>query len=148
METKNKKARIKCRSLTSIKTTPTEAQVGRAFYKWWGMAYKGLGVPHPGLLFHIPNEGAGGNPIRGAILKGQGVVAGIPDYFLAIPSCGYHGLFVELKRETGKLSAQQVEIIAQLSRQNYATCICFSLNSAIDEVVKYIRKNNEKIKSR
>lgn len=139
METKNKKARIKCRSLTSIKTTPTEAQVGRAFYKWWGMAYKGLGVPHPGLLFHIPNEGAGGNPIRGAILKGQGVVKGVPDYFLAVPSKGFNGLFIELKKATGSTSREQDELLVQFSCQGYLATVCYSFDEAVKLVEGYLK---------
>lgn len=137
METKNKKARIKGRSRLGI-ASPSEAHIGRAFYKWWGMAYKGLGVPHPGLMFHVPNEG-GAKPIRGAILKGQGVVPGIPDYFLAVPRNGYHGLFIELKRKTGKPSELQKEMIEQFSRQNYATCICFSFDEAVKLVDGYLK---------
>ncbi len=139
METKNKKARIKCRSITSIKTTPTEAQVGRAFYRWWGMAYKGLGVPHPGLLFHIPNEGAGGNPIRGAILKGQGVVKGVPDYFLAVPSKGFNGLFIELKKATGSTSREQDELLVQFACQGYLATVCYSFDEAVKLVEGYLK---------
>jgi hypothetical protein len=103
------------------------------------MAYKGLGVPSASLLFHIPNEGAGGNPIRGAMLKRQGVVNGVPDYFLAVARKGFNGLFIELKKDTGRASKEQDKIIVELTCQGYLACVCYSFEEAVNLVEGYLK---------
>jgi hypothetical protein len=118
---------------------PTEGQIGSAFYKWWSMAYRGMGVPSPALLFHIANEGSGGNPIRGAILKRQGVVKGVPDYLLAVPRGKFHGLFIELKTMVGKTSQEQEKILCEFSRQGYSTHVCFGFDQAVRTVECYLK---------
>ena len=49
------------------------------------------------LLYAIPNGGAR-NKITAAILKREGVRAGVPDICLPVPSGAYHALYIELKR--------------------------------------------------
>jgi len=39
----------------------------------------------------------------------MGVRRGIPDLFLSIPAYGYHGFYIELKKQGGKPSAEQIE---------------------------------------
>lgn len=100
-------------------------------------------IAHPELarlLHHSANEGkrttrivhthAGTRVVcsGGARLKAMGMQTGFPDLFLAVPSRGMHGLFIEMKSETGRLEPSQREMLALLSEQGYATAICRSLD--------------------
>lgn len=100
-------------------------------------------VAHPELarlLHHSANEGkrttrivhthAGARVVcsGGARLKAMGMQTGFPDLFLAVPSRGMHGLFIEMKSETGRLEPSQREMLALLSEQGYATAVCRSLD--------------------
>ena len=67
-----------------------ESELQRACVRWFRMQYP----QH--LLFHIPNGGKR-NAREAAIFKAEGVVAGIPDLFLAEARHGHHGLFIEMK---------------------------------------------------
>ena len=95
------------------------------------------------LLFAIPNGGAR-SAITGAMLKRSGVIAGIPDLFLACPSNGHSGLFIEMKRpkekgkSAGKPSPEQVLIIAHLRNQGYKVEICDSIGGFMDVVNEYL----------
>lgn len=100
-------------------------------------------VAHPELarlLHHSANEGkrttrivhthAGTRVVcsGGARLKAMGMQTGFPDLFLAVPSRGMHGLFIEMKSATGRLEPSQREMLALLSEQGYATAVCRSLD--------------------
>jgi hypothetical protein len=77
-----------------------EAAIQRAVFEhlaWRGV--KGL------FAFHPPNGGAR-RPIEAAILKGLGVVAGVPDVII-VNAGQVYGL--ELKREGGRLTPIQLE---------------------------------------
>ena len=100
-------------------------------------------IAHPELarlLHHSANEGkrttrivhthAGTRVVcsGGARLKAMGMQTGFPDLFLAVPRRGMHGLFIEMKSETGRLEPSQREMLALLSEQGYATAVCRSLD--------------------
>ena len=111
-------------------------------------------VAHPELarlLHHSANEGkrttrivhthAGTRVVcsGGARLKAMGMQTGFPDLFLAVPSRGMHGLFIEMKSETGRLEPSQREMLALLSEQGYATAVCRSLDDFQDVVDSYLQ---------
>lgn len=60
-------------------------------------------------LFHIRNGGSIKSAREGAKFKRMGVRKGIPDLFLSIPAHGYHGFYIELKKQGGKPSEEQIE---------------------------------------
>lgn len=110
-------------------------------------------VAHPGLarlLHHSANEGkrttrivhthAGTRVVcsGGARLKAMGMQTGFPDLFLAVPSRGMHGLFIEMKSETGRLEPSQREMLALLSEQGYATAVCRSLDEFSSVIDNYL----------
>ena len=90
--------------------------------RWFRLAYPSLGR----LLFAIPNGGQR-NVIVARKLKAEGVVAGVPDLFLAVKRGGYGGLFIEMKNGTaGKLSETQKTMCDLLQTAGYKIAVCRS----------------------
>ena len=75
---------------------PPESEEQKALFDWWQR------TPYARhfVMYHIPNGGRR-DKITGARLKAEGVVAGVPDVFLASPRQGFHGLYIEMKRQRG-----------------------------------------------
>lgn len=113
-----------------------ESRMQQAVIKWWAVKHKEFGVPEC-LLFAIPN-GARRDKVVGAILKKEGVRAGVSDLFLAAPRGGWHGAFIELKTETGAVSDAQVEFLDAAQVSAYQTAVCRSLDSAIEVIESYL----------
>ena len=57
--------------------------------------------------------------IEAAKLAGCGLTKGLPDLFLAIPSKGFHGLYIELKIGKEKPKDYQLEVMSKLESQGY-----------------------------
>ena len=92
------------------------------------------------LMFAIPNDGIAGSKgaIYGMIRKKMGVVAGVPDLFLAHPGKNdKRGLFIEMKREGGKVSQAQKEVHHYL-KQYYDVKVCYNYEEAIAAVDCYM----------
>ena len=95
----------------------------------------------PKLLFAIPNGGRR-DRVSGAKLKEEGVRAGVPDLFLAIPVGCHHGMFIELKqsqRGRSKVSPMQHEMMERLSGQGYHCVIGWGADDAIDKIERYLK---------
>ena len=85
----------------------------------------------------IPNGGT--RKAREAIkLKAEGVLAGMPDLFIAEIVGNFHGLFIEMKSEGGVLSQEQKKIHAQLLLRGYAVQVCRSFEEGKIAVEKYL----------
>lgn len=84
-----------------------ENQIQRACVSWFRLEYPECSR----LLFHVKNEETGGR-VSGAIYKGSGVVPGVPDLMLSIPSCmdshTYNSLGLEMKAGKNKQNANQI----------------------------------------
>jgi hypothetical protein len=82
----------------------------------------------PGVFaFAVPNGGYR-SAVEAAILKGMGVVAGVPDIFIV-----HNGrcFALELKAEGGRATDQQLECIAALREAGALTCIAEGLDRAL-----------------
>jgi hypothetical protein len=82
----------------------------------------------PGVFaFHVPNGGYR-KPVEAAIMKGLGVVAGVPDVFVV-----HNGrcFALELKVEGGRATDKQLACIAALREAGAFTCIAQGLDRAI-----------------
>ena len=112
-------------------STPLEHQIQKAFFQWWEAKYGNL------LCWATPNGGYR-NIVTATKLKAEGVRAGVPDVFLAIPVGDYHGLFMEFKRAKGKLQPNQELYLALLSQVGYKTAVVRSVEEAIDTVEAYL----------
>lgn len=115
----------------------TEAAEQAAVFEW---AEYHIGK-HPELayMFHPPNGGSR-HAAEAANLKRQGVRSGVPDICLPVPRGGFHGLWIELKRDKyGKLSEPQRDYIRFLSDQGYKAGVCYGADEAIRAIEKYLR---------
>lgn len=105
--------------------------------EWWAILCRERGYSQD-MLFAIPNGGAR-NAITGAMLKAEGVRRGIPDLFLAMPSCCFHGLFIEMKKtKGGVVSEYQKNIHEQLRNQGYDVAICKGWAEARQVICEYL----------
>ena len=94
--------------------------------------------PELAMLYAIPNGGK--RAIKTAVaLKKQGVKRGVPDMCLPVARGGYHGLYIELKRQKGgTVSETQKEWIAALNTQGYKAIICHGAEEAIEQIRGYL----------
>ena len=118
----------------SKSTRVTEHQIQTALFQW-------LRAVHPKVVaFAVPNA-ARRSPSQAAYLKAEGLRAGIPDVVLATPRGGFAGMFLELKREGGKLSDAQRETLYLLANEGYACAIAWNLDEAIELITQYLEGN-------
>jgi hypothetical protein len=88
------------------------------------MCVKWFRYAHPGvMLFAVPNGGAR-SAVTGAVLKSEGALPGVADLFLCAPSVNadgqsVHGLFIEMKTETGVWRKNQQEFAAAVRAAGY-----------------------------
>lgn len=100
-----------------------------------------LAEKHPSiLLIHaIPNGGWRGAK-TGASLKAEGVIPGIPDLFLPVARCGFHGLYLELKKRGGKVKDDQWEVMEALHAEGYFVRITNHLQTALSILENYLEE--------
>lgn len=98
--------------------------------------------PELRLMYAIPNGGRR-DVVTGAMLKAEGVKAGVPDLCLPVARTKYHGLYIELKTKTGKPSKQQLRWLESLSSQGYLTAICHGWLPASRLIASYLAGNNK-----
>lgn len=94
--------------------------------------------PELALLHHIPNGGSR-DYIEAKRLKEQGLKAGVPDLCLPVPRGIYHGLYLELKTDKGKLSDSQEWWLERLRQQGYYAIVCHGWHSAVQVVESYLK---------
>jgi hypothetical protein len=92
------------------------------------------------LIFAIPNGGQ--RSITEAVrLKAEGVLAGVPDLFLARAGENSHGLFIEMKRvKGGKVSAKQQSVMETLKHEGYAVLVAYGCDEAWPYVEQYLKE--------
>ena len=114
-----------------------EAQEGKALKDWSDY--------HPickNYLIHIANESKT-SWRNGKSMKAQGKKKGVSDYFLAYPSSGKHGLWIELKRldkSLSKVSKEQREWLDLCSEAGYEACVAYGSEEAIHAIEKYLSR--------
>lgn len=88
-------------------------------------------------VVHIPNE-AKRSAAYGAKMKRMGLCKGFPDLCFPAPRRGYHGLYIELKRDKDcKPTPEQLRWIKYLNEQGYRAAVCYGAGEAIDEINCY-----------
>lgn len=88
-------------------------------------------------LYATPNGGF--RPIHEAVkLKAEGVQGGVPDLTLPIPRHGFSGLYLELKSARGRLEDVQVDWLAFLDSQGFATAVEWTADAAFSCISDYM----------
>lgn len=93
--------------------------------------------PELALLHHIKNETSEGAS-RVAADREMGVRKGVPDLCLPVPRGNYHGLYIEMKNETGRASAEQLWWGEKLAGQGYFWEVCHGWQSAVRVLEWYL----------
>ena len=93
--------------------------------------------PELRLLHAIPNGGLR-NKITASRMRREGVKPGVPDIFLPVARGKYHGMYIELKTISGRLSNLQIAWIGALTDQGYDATVCYGADQAIDQIIKYL----------
>jgi hypothetical protein len=94
--------------------------------------------PELALLFHIPNGGLRGKR-EAARLKRMGVKPGVPDLCLPVARGGFHGLYVEMKRnDGGRVSTEQKAWLAALHAAGHCVAVAEGHEQAIAVLRDYL----------
>ena len=90
------------------------------------------------LLYHVPNGGSRKKAEAGRF-RAEGVKAGVPDLCLPVARGGFHGLYIELKRQKGsKISDDQKRWLSELGKQGYFTALCKGWEAAAKVITDYL----------
>ena len=93
--------------------------------------------PELALMFAIPNGGHRHKAVA-ARMKAEGVKRGVPDICLPVPRGIWHGLYIELKTSTGRVSREQRRWIALLITQGYRADVCRGWQQARQLIEEYL----------
>lgn len=89
------------------------------------------------LCFAVPNGGARSRR-TGAILKAEGVVAGVADLLILIPSGKYHGICIEFKTAKGRQSPAQKEWQKAVEKQGYIYAVVRTIDEFVEIIKQYL----------
>ena len=115
----------------------SEAQHQAAVIKWSQQPSVRSRWPELALLHHIPNGGTR-DSVEAKHLKQQGVKRGVPDLCLPVSRGAYHGLYIEMKTESGRATADQKWWGEQLTRQGYCWFVCHGWENAVQTIEAYL----------
>lgn len=96
---------------------------------------------HPGLrwAFAVPN---GFLDTKGKRLRAwrEGMTAGVSDIFIPLPSKGFHGLFLEFKKDGGTLTKPQKAFIADMRARGYKAEVAYGFRQGLEILRDYIHE--------
>lgn len=101
---------------------------------WFRLQY-----PEYAYLLVANANGGKRNKIEAAIMKGEGVTAGVSDLTLYVPSGQYHGLLIEMKTAKGRQTEHQKRWQSIVERQGYMYVVCRGFEEFRDLIPKYLK---------
>ncbi len=113
----------------------TEHQEQAALVTWARMTAPRL--PELELLHAIPN-GGWRHPATGKKLNAEGLKRGVPDLCLPVARHGYHGLYIEMKSQKGRVRKEQKWWLDELNDQGYLALACRGFDQAVDVITEYL----------
>ena len=93
--------------------------------------------PRLAMMYHSANGGYR-TKATAAKMQAMGLKKGIPDVTLAVPSNGYHGLFIELKVGKNKPTPEQRAWLSALAAEGYKTAVCYGWIEAKEVIESYL----------
>lgn len=120
----------------------SEADHQAALFEWAQVQVNLGRYPELARLLHIPN-GEKRDKVTAARLKAMGVRAGVPDVLLPVARGKYHCLWVELKSDGGRASADQMAWHAWLIRHGQKVHICYDWEEAARLIVEYLNLKDD-----
>lgn len=111
-----------------------------ALFAW--ARYAEAQYPELALMFAVPNGGAR-NVVTGQRLKQEGVKRGVPDVWLPVARCGYHGLVIELKAGKGRPTPEQKAWLQALTDEGWLALVCVGFEAARQVIVSYLQGSFE-----
>ncbi len=102
--------------------------------KWFDYQYP----QYRSLLFHIPNGGKR-SPSEAARFKRMGVRAGVSDLFLSVPNRDFHGMFIEMKSEKGKVTESQDAFLMAVHVNGYYVAIVNDFDTFKSVIETYLK---------
>ena len=122
---------------------PTESTEQIWLFEWAAQMAQ-LRWPILDMMYHIPNEGKRSRATGGR-MRAEGLKKGMPDVCLPAPRFGYHGLYIEMKRQRGgKLTDDQREKIRKLRELGYRVEVCKGFQAAANAVEAYMMGHMKK----
>ena len=120
----------------------TEHQEQVMFFKM--LAIKARRDARLNCVFAVPNA-AKRTPRQGRWMTEEGLKAGVPDIFAAIPVGKHHGLFLEMKRvkPKGRLTPNQKAWIQRLTAAGYYCAVAYGFDHAHEILTTYLGETNE-----
>lgn len=112
-----------------------ESQTQRQCVTWFGLQYADLSL----LMFAVPNGGAR-SKTEAAIMKGEGVKAGVADLLFLFPNREHHGLCIEFKTEKGRQSESQKRFQRKVEAFGYRYEVIRSLEEFMNLIKDYLSK--------
>ncbi len=108
-----------------------------------------LRLQYPKVIYHFDYAGLYLTKAQAGKMKAIQGKKGWPDLFIAEHRGGYHGLFIEIKKEDEKLTKKdntpisehiknQSYMINSLSDNDYYACFCVGLDAVIKIVDQYL----------
>lgn len=89
------------------------------------------------LCYAVPNGGKR-SYLEAVRLKQQGVSPGVPDMCFPMARKGYHGLYIELKRQSGGVvSDEQFWWCQALTKEGYKVMIAHGFDEAVRAIEDY-----------
>ena len=113
-----------------------ESEMQSACVYWFRLQYPKLAR----LLFAVPNGGYRNKQTAKRMHK-EGVVSGVADLILLVPSKSYHGLCVEMKTHEGRQTENQKSWQTIVEQQGYLYKVCRSTTEFFFIINKYLENS-------
>lgn len=106
--------------------------------RWFKYVYK----KYADDIYSIPNGSKlAGDKRQRAIqakrLEAEGLLKGASDLCIAVPIGEYHGMYIEMKSESGTVSSEQKAFLERRKALGYYACVCYSGDDFEKEVRSY-----------
>lgn len=112
-----------------------ESNIQKNCISWFRLQYRDLEK----MIFAVPNGGRR-NATEAAIMKAEGVTAGVADVILLVGRQGYNSLCIEFKTEKGKQTELQKQWQIEAEKNGNMYAICRSFDEFRSLILQYLEE--------